>query len=70
MLPRRLFGKTKGGGNKEILAREKPPPTNIVKVKTVGFNQEGTVVISFERTIMVYKKGRATEITRLTPDEG
>ena len=46
------------------------PDVGIVKVKTVGFNQEGTVVISFERTIMVYKKDHAPEITHLTPDEG
>ena len=46
------------------------PDVGIVKVKTVGFNQEGTVVISFERTIMVYKKDHASEITRLTPDKG
>ncbi len=29
----------------------------IVTVKTTGYNQEGKVVISFRRTIMVYKKG-------------
>src|SRR5215218_4798085 len=32
------------------------PDVGIVKVRTTGFNQEGTIVISFERTIMVYKK--------------
>lgn len=31
----------------------------IVTVKTTGFNQDGTVVISFKRTIMVYKRDRA-----------
>jgi itaconyl-CoA hydratase len=46
------------------------PDVGIVKVRTTGFNQDGTVVISFERTIMVYKKGHAPEIARLTPDEG
>jgi itaconyl-CoA hydratase len=45
------------------------PDVGIVKVKTVGFNQEGTVVISFERTIMVYKKDYAPEIARLSPGE-
>ncbi|MDQ3922095.1 MAG: MaoC family dehydratase, partial [Actinomycetota bacterium] len=29
----------------------------IVTVKTTGYNQQGTVVITFKRTIMVYKKG-------------
>ena len=41
----------------------------IVKVRTTGFNQEGTVVISFERTIMVYKKDYAPRIARLSPGE-
>jgi acyl dehydratase len=47
-----------------------PAEVGIVKVRTTGFNQDGTVVISFERTIMVYKKGHAPEITRLTPGKG
>ena len=46
------------------------PDVGIVKVRTTDFNQNGTVVISFERTIMIYKKGHAPEIARLTPDEG
>jgi itaconyl-CoA hydratase len=41
----------------------------IVKVRTTGFNQEGTIVISFERTIMVYKKDHAPRIARLSPGE-
>jgi itaconyl-CoA hydratase len=56
----------------EVLERRESrsrPDVGIVKVKTVGFNQEGTVVISFERTIMVYKKDHAPSITRLTPGE-
>jgi itaconyl-CoA hydratase len=36
----------------------------IVKVKTTGFNHDGEVVITFNRTIMVYKHGQAREITR------
>lgn len=46
------------------------PDVGIIKVRTTGFNQDRTVVISFERTIMVYKKGHAPQIARLTPDEG
>jgi itaconyl-CoA hydratase len=41
----------------------------IVTVKTTGFNQEGEVVITFNRTIMVYKKDHAPRIARLTPGE-
>ena len=56
----------------EVLERRESrsrPDVGIVKVSITGFNQDGTVVISFERTIMVYKKGHASQITRLTPDE-
>lgn len=41
----------------------------IVTVKTTGYNQNGTVVITFKRTIMVYKQGQAPHIPRLTPGE-
>jgi acyl dehydratase len=37
----------------------------IVTVRTHGFNQDGTVVISFKRTIMVYKRGQAPKIPRV-----
>jgi itaconyl-CoA hydratase len=37
----------------------------IVTVKTIGFNQHGTVVISFKRTVMVYKRGHAPKIPRV-----
>jgi len=36
----------------------------IVTVKTTGYNQDGTIVITFRRTIMVYKCGQAPKITR------
>ncbi|RTI02480.1 acyl dehydratase [Thermus scotoductus] len=32
------------------------PHMGIVRVKTTGYNQEGKIVIEFERTIMVYKR--------------
>ena len=32
------------------------PEAGIVRVRTVGFNQDGTTVIEFERTIMVYRR--------------
>ena len=56
----------------EVLERRESrsrPDVGIVKVKTTGFNQDGTVVISFERTIMVYKKDCAPKIARLSPGE-
>ena len=45
------------------------PDVGIVKVKTTGFNQDGEVVIAFNRTIMVYKREHAPKIARLTPGE-
>lgn len=43
------------------------PNVGIVKVKTTGFNHEGTVVIEFLRTILVYKRGLGPKIARLAP---
>ena len=37
--------------------------------KTIGFNQDGEVVITFNRTITVYKWAHAPKIARLTPVE-
>lgn len=57
----------------EVLATRESksrPTVGIVTVKTTGYNQRGTVVITFERTIMVYKHGHAPVIPRLGPNEG
>ena len=40
------------------------PNAGIVTVKTTGYNQDGTVVISFKRTVMVYKTSHAPETHR------
>lgn len=40
------------------------PDIGIVTVRTTGFNQDGTVVITFRRTLMVYKRGRGPSIPR------
>ena len=44
------------------------PNIGIVTVKTTGYNQEGKSVITFRRTLMVYKRGQAPRIARLSPD--
>lgn len=41
------------------------PNVGIVTVRTTGYNQEGTTVITFKRTVMVYKRGHAPTIPRL-----
>lgn len=45
------------------------PAVGIVRVKTLGFNQDGTVVIEFKRTIMVYRRGHVPETARTQPPQ-
>ncbi|HEY7356219.1 MAG TPA: MaoC family dehydratase [Ktedonobacterales bacterium] len=45
------------------------PNVGIVTVKTTGYNQDGKVVITFERTMLIYKRGHAPQIARLAPGE-
>ena len=45
------------------------PSVGIVRVKTTGFNQDGTVVIEFKRMFMVYKRGRVPDTIRSRPPE-
>lgn len=40
------------------------PNLGIVTVRTTGHNQDGVVVVTFKRTLMVYKRGHAPEIPR------
>lgn len=40
------------------------PNVGIVTIRTTGYNQDGVVVITFKRTIMVYKRGQAPAIPR------
>lgn len=44
------------------------PNVGIVTVKTTGYNQDGTVVVTFRRTVMVYKKGHSPGIARPEPE--
>ena len=41
------------------------PNCGIVKVKTAGYNQDGKIVITFTRTVMVYKRGFAPQRKRI-----
>jgi len=43
------------------------PNVGIVTVETTGYNQDGRTVITFKRTLMVYRRGHAPKITRITP---
>lgn len=56
----------------EVLAKRESksrPNVGIVSVKTTGYNQDGKVVITFERTMLIYKRGQAPHIARLAPGE-
>jgi acyl dehydratase len=43
------------------------PEVGIVTVRTTGSNQDGVVVITFSRTVMVYKRGHGPASTRPRP---
>ncbi|HET9167748.1 MAG TPA: MaoC family dehydratase, partial [Candidatus Angelobacter sp.] len=45
------------------------PNVGIVKVRTIGYKQDGSVVIEFTRTMMIYKRGKIPAIPqpRITP---
>jgi itaconyl-CoA hydratase len=72
-LPHPVFeGDTIYSQSEVLAARESAsrPDVGIVTVRTTGYNQDGVVVITFQRTIMVYKRGHAPEIPRLGPVGG
>ncbi|MCI4328970.1 MAG: MaoC family dehydratase [Thermoplasmata archaeon] len=45
------------------------PEVGIVTVETTGFNQDGTVVIRFKRTVMVYRRGFGPSAVSVEPRE-
>src|SRR6202047_1236888 len=59
-LPNPLFDGDTLYSQSEVLEKrdsKSRPNVGIVRFKTTGFNQDGTVVIEFKRTIMIYKRG-------------
>jgi acyl dehydratase len=66
-LPNPVFeGDTIYSRSEVLEARESKsrPNVGIVTVKTTGSNQDGTVVIEFKRTFMVYKRAHVPPSTR------
>ncbi|MFP3550905.1 MaoC family dehydratase [Paraburkholderia sp. SIMBA_049] len=47
----------------------KRPNVGIVGIKTVGYTQDGTVVIEFVRTVMMYRRGCVPAQVRPQPNE-
>lgn len=43
----------------ELRPSRSRPQLGLVMVRTTGYNQDGVVVISFKRTILVYRRGQA-----------
>jgi len=69
-LPNPVFeGDTIYSSSEVLEARESKsrPNVGIVQVKTTGSNQDGTVVIEFKRTFMVYKRDHVPVIARPVP---
>jgi len=69
-LPNPVFpGDTLYSESEVISARESKsrPEQGVVKVRTRGVNQDGVIVIEYERSVMVWKKGRAP-LKALFPD--
>ncbi len=46
------------------------PHMGIVKVRTIGYNQDGVVVIEFVRTLLVYKRDHGPQSHRPRPRQG
>jgi acyl dehydratase len=54
----------------EVLSRRESksrPNMGLVEIKTTGFKQDGTVVIEFRRTILVYKRGHQPRLPNPAP---
>jgi itaconyl-CoA hydratase len=71
-LPAPLFEGETVYSRSEVLSKRESrsrPEVGIVEVRTEGYKQDGTVVISFRRTLMVYKRGRGPERARPRPEE-
>jgi acyl dehydratase len=46
------------------------PDVGIVTVETQGYNQDGTIVITFTRAVMVYRRGHGPQSARPAPAGG
>ena len=67
-LPHPLFEGDTVYSRSEVLAKRESksrPNVGIVKVRTDGYNQDGKIVITYTRSVMVYKRGHAPKRRRL-----
>jgi acyl dehydratase len=66
-LPNPLFeGDTVYSRSEVLETRESKsrPSVGIVRVRTIGHNQDGKTVIEFNRTVMIYKRGCVPRVPR------
>src|SRR3972149_782199 len=54
----------------EARGARSPPSVGVGELGTTGFKQDGTVVITFLRTVMVYRRGHVPKIPQPTPIQG
>ncbi|MGH9486743.1 MAG: MaoC family dehydratase [Terriglobales bacterium] len=69
-LPAPVFAGDTLYAQSEVLSKRESksrPQQGLIEIRTVGFNQEGTVVLSYRRTILVYKRGFAPRIPQPSP---
>lgn len=59
-----IYAKTQVLSRRESKSR---PHMGLVEIKTIGFKQDGTIVMEFKRTILVYKRGRIPQQPDLIP---
>ena len=51
----------------EVLSKRQSksyPDRGIIQVETTGYNQDGTIILIFKRSILVYKQGNVPQIPR------
>jgi itaconyl-CoA hydratase len=63
-LPNPLFEGDTVYSRSEVLEKRESksrPNVGIVRFKTTGYKQDGTVVIEFKRTVMVYRRGHVPQ---------
>jgi acyl dehydratase len=51
----------------ELRLSNSRPEVGVVTVRTIGFNQDGTVVITFKRTMLVYRRGYGPALDAVQP---
>ena len=59
-----IYAQSKVLGKRESKSR---PNMGLVEIQSAGFKQDGTVVMEFRRTILVYKRGHVPGIPQVKP---